>query len=149
MAQYDGCTDAGAKGGFLRREGSYSSHVTEWRRATRTGSLAGLVGTPRPIKQSAEQLELDKLRRCNERLERELTSQVAVLRRPQHLKHGLPFVHDTVRRAGALTARCGQVLARQVGDAAGASAARPTGEVGRARLAPTACCRTWPAGGHR
>lgn len=30
VAEYDGCTDAGAKGALLRREGLYSSHITEW-----------------------------------------------------------------------------------------------------------------------
>jgi transposase-like protein len=79
VAEYDGCTDAGAKGALLRREGLYSSHITEWRRATRTGSLAGLAGTPRPSKRSAEQLELEKLRRRNERLERELAKNQAAL----------------------------------------------------------------------
>ena len=79
VAEYDGCTDAGAKGALLRREGLYSSHITEWRRASKTGSLAGLAGTPRPTKRSAEQVELDKLRRANERLERELAKNKAAL----------------------------------------------------------------------
>jgi transposase len=79
VAEYDGCTDAGAKGALLRREGLYSSHITEWRRATKTGSLAGLAGAPRPTKRSPEQLELEKLRRRNERLERELAKNQAAL----------------------------------------------------------------------
>ena len=33
---------AGEKGAVLRREGLYSSHVIEWRRARDAGSLAGL-----------------------------------------------------------------------------------------------------------
>ena len=79
VAEYDGCTDPGAKGALLRREGLYSSHVTEWRRAVKTGSLAGLTGTPRPTKRSPEQVELEKLRRRNERLERELAKNQAAL----------------------------------------------------------------------
>lgn len=79
VAEYDGCTDAGAKGALLRREGLYSSHVTEWRRACKTGSLAGLAGTPRPAKRSPVQVELEKLRRRNERLERELAKNQAAL----------------------------------------------------------------------
>ena len=79
VAEYDGCTDAGAKGALLRREGLYSSHITEWRRACKTGSLAGLTGTPRPTKRSPEQIELEKLRRRNERLERELAKNQAAL----------------------------------------------------------------------
>ena len=79
VAEYDGCTDAGAKGALLRREGLYSSHITEWRRASKTGSLAGLTGTPRSAKRPVEQVELDKLRRANERLERELAKNKAAL----------------------------------------------------------------------
>lgn len=79
VAEYDSCTGAGAKGALLRREGLYSSHITEWRRASATGSLAGLAGTPRPSRRSPEQVELDKLRRRNERLERELAKNRAAL----------------------------------------------------------------------
>jgi len=79
VAEYDGCTDVGAKGALLRREGLYSSHVTEWRKASKTGSLAGLAGTPRPTKRSPEQVELEKLRRRNDRLERELAKTEAAL----------------------------------------------------------------------
>ena len=79
VAEYDGCTDVGAKGELLRREGLYSSHVTEWRKASKTGSLAGLAGTPRPTKRSPEQVELEKLRRRNDRLERELAKTEAAL----------------------------------------------------------------------
>ena len=79
VAEYDGCTDVGAKGALLRREGLYSSHITEWRKASKTGSLAGLAGTPRPTKRTPEQVELEKLRRRNERLERELAKTEAAL----------------------------------------------------------------------
>ncbi len=37
VAEYDGCTDAGAKDALLRREDLYSSHITEWRRTSTTG----------------------------------------------------------------------------------------------------------------
>ena len=54
VAEYDGCTDAGGKGALLRREGLYSSHITEWRRAIATGSLAGLTGAPRLSKRTVD-----------------------------------------------------------------------------------------------
>lgn len=79
VAEYDGCTDAGAKGALLRREGLYSSHITEWRKASKTGSLAGLAGAPRPSRRTPETVELDRLRRRNERLERELAKTEAAL----------------------------------------------------------------------
>src|SRR6478672_6443820 len=43
VAEYDAAA-TGEKGAVLRREGLYSSHVTEWRRARDAGTLAG----PRP-----------------------------------------------------------------------------------------------------
>lgn len=79
VAEYDACTDVGAKGALLRREGLYSSHVVEWRRAQQAGALAGLEGTPRPHKRTPEQVELDKLRRRNADLERELAKNKAAL----------------------------------------------------------------------
>ncbi len=79
VAEYDACTDVGAKGALLRREGLYSSHIVEWRRAQAAGALAGLEGTPRVKKRTPEQVELDKLRRRNEHLERELAKNEAAL----------------------------------------------------------------------
>jgi transposase-like protein len=60
------------RGAYLRREGLYSSHVSEWRKQRDSGALAGLTPKGRPAKRSAEQVELDRLRRRNERLEAEL-----------------------------------------------------------------------------
>lgn len=79
MAEYDGCTTTGDKGALLRREGLYSSHISEWRKASNTGALAGLTGTPRSAKRTPDQVELEKLKRRNERLERELAKTEAAL----------------------------------------------------------------------
>ena len=59
------------RGAFLRREGLYSSHLSEWRKQ-RDGAAAGLAPKQRPGKRSVEQVELDRLRRRNARLETEL-----------------------------------------------------------------------------
>src|ERR1700712_3639257 len=42
LAAYDAAPD-GEKGALLRREGLYSSHIVEWRRARDAGALAGLA----------------------------------------------------------------------------------------------------------
>jgi len=42
VAEYDPLTEPGAKGALLRREGLYSSHVIEWRRAQQAGALQAL-----------------------------------------------------------------------------------------------------------
>ena len=60
------------RGAYLRREGLYSSHMSEWRKQRDSGALAGLAPKGRPAKRTAEQVELDRLRRRNERLEAEL-----------------------------------------------------------------------------
>ena len=60
------------RGALLRREGLYTSHISEWRRQRDAGGLAGLAGAPRRPKRSPEQVELEKLRRRNAQLEGEL-----------------------------------------------------------------------------
>jgi transposase len=78
IAEYENAPN-GEKGALLRREGLYSSHIIEWTRARD----AGLLGRPdgretdsggagRSKKKSSEQLELEKLRRQNERLQADL-----------------------------------------------------------------------------
>ena len=73
MAEYDGLTEPGAKGALLRREGLYSSHIIEWRRARDAGVLAGSGGQAgrKPGRGSAEpRSRRERLRRENERLAR-------------------------------------------------------------------------------
>jgi transposase-like protein len=60
-----------ARGAMLRREGLYTSHIAEWRRARDAGAREGLTAKPKP-RRTSEQVELEKLRRKNERLEAEL-----------------------------------------------------------------------------
>src|SRR5207253_2443573 len=43
LAEYEQLSDPGTKGALLRREGLYSSHIVEWRRAREAGALAGLA----------------------------------------------------------------------------------------------------------
>jgi len=78
LAEYD-AAEAGEKGALLRREGLYSSHVVEWRRARDAGALQGLAAQPRSPGRSSEQVENDALRRDNERLARELARTKAAL----------------------------------------------------------------------
>jgi transposase-like protein len=67
----------GEKGAILRREGLYSSHVIEWTRARDAGTLTGepadTTAPPKRPKKSAEQIELETLRRRNAKLEADLT----------------------------------------------------------------------------
>jgi transposase len=72
LEEYERLTDPGAKGALLRREGLYSSHLVEWRRARDSGAVKELSPKSRPARRTPEQVENDRLRRRNERLEAEL-----------------------------------------------------------------------------
>jgi len=73
LAEYD-ALPAGStgRGALLRREGLYTSHLAEWRKARDAACLDALAPRGRPAKRSPEQVEVEKLRRKNERLEAEL-----------------------------------------------------------------------------
>ncbi len=65
-------TEPGDIGSLLRREGLYSSHLTEWRRLHRAGALRELArprGRPRPNPLAAE---VERLTRRTVRLEADL-----------------------------------------------------------------------------
>jgi transposase len=68
VAEYE-AADREGKGALLRREAIYTSHISEWRKQRDRGTLTGPA--PRQRK-SAEQVELERLRKRNERLEEEL-----------------------------------------------------------------------------
>ena len=97
VAEYDRATEPGERGALLRREGLYHSHIIEWRKARDAGVLAartaaeqadagrGRPGEPaRPRRRrhgpgSAEQAELERLRRQNEKLAKDLARTQAAL----------------------------------------------------------------------
>jgi transposase-like protein len=68
LEEYAALTEPGAKGALLRREGLYSSHLVEWRRARDTGAL---TGTPAKAN-SAARGELDQAKRRIAKLEDQL-----------------------------------------------------------------------------
>jgi transposase len=71
LAEYDQLTDPGAKGALLRREGLYSSHIVEWRRAREVGAISGLARKHRK-KRSDPERELEQAKKKIERLEDKL-----------------------------------------------------------------------------
>ena len=60
------------RGALLRREGLYSSHLAEWRKARDAAIAAGLAPRVRQPAKTAEQLEIERLKRANARLEADL-----------------------------------------------------------------------------
>jgi transposase len=71
VREAEACTSRGEIGELLRREGLYSSLLTEWRRARDGGALAGLE-RPRGPKPNPLEAENARLRRRVERAEAEL-----------------------------------------------------------------------------
>lgn len=72
LAEYDRWPKGSEeRGAILRREGLYSSHISEWRKQAEAGAREGLARKTRK-RRSAEEVELDRLRRQNERLAKEL-----------------------------------------------------------------------------
>jgi transposase len=72
----------GGVGALLRREGLYSSHLTEWRKASEQGS--GRRG-PRGAKAKQQRAELQRLDSDNKRLRRELEQARLVIDVPKKL----------------------------------------------------------------
>lgn len=79
LREVDACGEPGAIGALLRREGLYSSHLTEWRRQRKQGALEALSrprGRPKPNPLVAEN---DALRRKLARAEAELAKAQKVI----------------------------------------------------------------------
>ena len=71
VAEYDSLGKQG-KGRLLRREGLYSSHVVEWRRARDNAASSGLAAQPKAAKTNPDTAALAKANRRIERLEADL-----------------------------------------------------------------------------
>jgi transposase-like protein len=96
VAQADACTAPGEIGALLRREGLYSSHLSNWRRQL----AAGTLGDPRRGR-PAEPLvaENAQLRRENARLRRELEKTQLIVDAQKKLAQvlGLMSEHEAER----------------------------------------------------
>ena len=72
LEEYDACEGDGDKGALLRREGLYSSHIVEWRRARDAAAVEGLSPKVRHPKVSPEAAALAKAHRRIDALEADL-----------------------------------------------------------------------------
>jgi transposase-like protein len=79
LAEYDACSESGEKGAILRREGLYSSLITDWRRQHRQGLLKAAVGRSDGGRGGPSLSEVAKLRAENERLRRKLAQADAII----------------------------------------------------------------------
>lgn len=104
LDEYGQTTDPGAKGALLRREGLYSSHIVEWRRARDVGVLGENASMPGRSKRSGDKAEIERLKIKNERLESQLK------------KH---------RQALEIQGKASEVLSRLLAEAAEETSQRP------------------------
>ena len=74
LAEYE-AADRGDRGVILRREGLYSSHIVEWRKAAEAGARSGLA----PAARDRRDREIELLRARAERAEAELAKTKAAL----------------------------------------------------------------------
>ena len=114
LEEAESCTQPGEVGRLLRREGLYSSHLTEWRRARREGSLQGLTPSKRgrkPAERNPLSAKVHELEAKVARLEKELHTAHTILDVQGKVAGLLGFQPRT--REGLLMAV--QPLASQVG----------------------------------
>lgn len=78
LAEYD-AADRGERGAILRREGLYSSHIIEWRKAAEAGAADGLGPADRNRRDRARDKEIEQLRARAEKAESELARSKAAL----------------------------------------------------------------------
>jgi transposase len=86
LAEADACQSVGEIGALLRREGIYSSYLTQWRRERAGGLLGGKV-TPkrgRPRQETAR--EATRLRQENEQLKAQLAQAELIITAPKNLR---------------------------------------------------------------
>jgi transposase-like protein len=95
LREAEACAGSGQIGALLRREGLYSSHLTQWRKLRARGALAALAAKKRGRKSTrdARDRELARLERENARLRRKLTQAEAVIEVQKKLSEilGIPL----------------------------------------------------------
>ncbi len=88
LEEVDRCRGAGEVGQLLRREGLYSSHIANWRKARREGALRGLRSKKRGAKPKASNPLEPKVR--------ELEAKVARLEKDLHKARTILDVQEKV-----------------------------------------------------
>src|SRR3954471_6373377 len=72
VREADACTQPGEVGALLRREGLYSSHLTQWRQARDAGALEALARPRGRRKLDPRDVRIEQLERRAQRAEAEL-----------------------------------------------------------------------------
>jgi transposase-like protein len=82
VREADRCSQPGQIGALLRREGLYSSHLSDWRSQVALGQLSALTPTkrgPKPSEAVRQAAELARVQRENARLRERLRQTEAII----------------------------------------------------------------------
>lgn len=88
LEEAEQCTEPGQIGALLRREGLYSSHLTDWRRQRRQGRLNGHQQQAQP----QDSAQLLALRAENERLQGQLAQAELLISAQKKLSQALQAI---------------------------------------------------------
>lgn len=89
LAEADACSEPGQIGALLRREGIYSSYLTEWRHERENGQLQGLSGQKRGRPRNEQATEVTKLRQENAQLKAQLAQAELIITAQKKLAQAL------------------------------------------------------------
>jgi transposase len=103
LREADQCTGPGEIGALLRREGLYSSHLTDWRRQREAGELAALAPKKRGRKPSVveqQAAEASQMQREIDRLRERLRQAEAIIGAQKKLAELLGQPLDELQNSG-------------------------------------------------
>lgn len=91
LAEADACTERGEIGALLRREGLYSSHLSNWRRQREAGELQSLTDKKRGRKPTLDPKEaaIARLEQENARLQKQLEQAELIIAAQKKLAEAL------------------------------------------------------------
>jgi transposase-like protein len=89
LQEVDECKQRGQIGALLRREGLYSSQLTDWRRERASGQLQGLSSPKRGRPRDEQATELASLRQENEQLKAQLAQADLIMAAQKKLAQAL------------------------------------------------------------
>lgn len=92
LAEADACQGAGAIGALLRREGIYSSYLTQWRREREAGQLGEQAVAKRGRPRQTEATEAARLPQENEDLKAQLAQAELIISAQKKLAQALENV---------------------------------------------------------
>ena len=89
LEEADACSEPGQIGALLRREGIYSSYLSDWRNERETGQWQGRSKQKRGRPRKEEAAEVVRLRQENERLKAQLAQAELIITAQKKLSQAL------------------------------------------------------------